>query len=101
LQAPIQILHVIAIVFGMVGLVLVAQPDFIFPSSDVSAELARGSLEYITVVLVCLAGAIFAALVYILIQKSNGNVHHLALTFSYALSGGAYENETKDCCNEF
>ena len=103
LKEPITLYNSIAIILGFLGVLFVAQPKFILDmiqdsqagmdSIEVSFEEATeysqpGTIEYFTVVMICIVGAMCAASVYVVLRKSSGSVHYQVFVFYYSIMGG-------------
>ena len=94
IREPITLTHMIATFFGISGVILIAQPAFIFgmkDSEDSTLNLAQpGSKEYLIASLVCVIGAMFAGLVYTIIRKTGVSIHFQVMVFYYGFVGGFF-----------
>jgi drug/metabolite transporter (DMT)-like permease len=71
---------------AVLGVVLVAQPEFLFGAHAAEASYATGGAR-IRGILVCLLGAWIAAVAYVSIRSAGKGVHFFVLVFSFATFG--------------
>jgi drug/metabolite transporter (DMT)-like permease len=79
LKEPLRGLDVFATVFSMAGIVLVAQPSFLFASGQ--------HLDPVAVV-VGIVGAIFSAIAYVVIRRLGSTEHHMVVVLYFPLVTG-------------
>jgi drug/metabolite transporter (DMT)-like permease len=79
LKEPLRMIDVIATVFSMIGVVLVAQPTFLF---------TRGTALDPVAVVIGVVGAIFSAIAYVVIRRLGSTEHHMVVVFYFPLVTG-------------
>jgi drug/metabolite transporter (DMT)-like permease len=79
LREPLRALDVIASLFSMAGVVLVAQPTFLF---------ARGTPLDPLAVVTGFVGAVFSAIAYVVIRRLSSTEHHMVVVFYFPLVTG-------------
>ena len=79
LKEPLRMIDVIATIFSMFGVVLVAQPTFLF---------ARGTPLDPVAVVIGVIGAIFSAIAYVVIRRLGSTEHHMVVVFYFPLVTG-------------
>ena len=79
LREPLRGTDVIATVLSMAGVVLVAQPTFLF---------ARGTPLDPVAVVIGIVGAIFSAISYVVIRRLGSTEHHMVVVFYFPLVTG-------------
>ena len=101
LSEPFRLIYTGAIASGFTGVICVTQPPFLFgplqewlgvdlqgvDENQESDKAQPGSTEYTLAALVCVFGAIAASIVYAVIRKTGGTVHHQVLVFWYGVVG--------------
>jgi drug/metabolite transporter (DMT)-like permease len=79
LDERLRRLDLLATLFSMTGVVLVAQPTFLF---------ARGTPLDPVAVAIGLVGAIFSAIAYVVIRRLGSTEHHMVVVFYFPLVTG-------------
>ena len=79
LKEQLRMLDVIAAVCSMAGVVLVAQPTFLFARGTPLDQVAVG---------IGLVGAIFSAIAYVVIRRLGSTEHHMVVVFYFPLVTG-------------
>ncbi|MFW2386826.1 MAG: DMT family transporter [Polyangiales bacterium] len=79
LKESIRGLDVVATLFSMAGVVLVAQPSFIFAAGEPLDPLA---------VIIGIVGAIFSAVAYVVIRRLGATEHHMVVVLYFPLVTG-------------
>jgi drug/metabolite transporter (DMT)-like permease len=79
LREPIRGLDVVATLFSMAGVVLVAQPSFLFTAGEPLDPLA---------VIIGVVGAIFSAVAYVVIRRLGATEHHMVVVLYFPLVTG-------------
>jgi len=79
LKEQLRMVDVIAAVCSMAGVVLVAQPTFLFASGAPLDQVAVG---------VGIVGAIFSAIAYVVIRRLGSTEHHMVVVFYFPLVTG-------------
>ena len=79
LKEPLRGTDLIATVLSMAGVVLVAQPTFLF---------ARGTALDPVAVVIGVVGAIFSAVAYVVIRRLGATEHHMVVVFYFPLVTG-------------
>ena len=79
LKEPLRGLDAFATLFSMAGIVLVAQPSFLFASGQ--------HLDPVAVV-VGIVGAIFSAIAYVVIRRLGSTEHHMVVVLYFPLVTG-------------
>jgi len=79
LRERLRGLDVAATLFSMVGVLLVAQPTFLF---------ARGTPLDPVAVVIGVVGAIFSAIAYVVIRRLGSTEHHMVVVFYFPLVTG-------------
>lgn len=79
LREPLRLIDLVATALSMVGVVLVAQPTFLFTTGAALDPLA---------VVVGVFGAIFSAISYVVIRRLGATEHHLVVVFYFPLIAG-------------
>jgi drug/metabolite transporter (DMT)-like permease len=79
LKEQLRMVDVIATVCSMAGVVLVAQPTFLF---------ARGTPLDQVAVAIGVVGAIFSAIAYVVIRRLGSTEHHMVVVFYFPLVTG-------------
>ncbi len=79
LHEPLRPVDVVATVLSMIGVVLVAQPTFLFTTG--------AALDPVAVV-VGVFGAIFSGISYVIIRRLGATEHHLVVVFYFPLITG-------------
>jgi drug/metabolite transporter (DMT)-like permease len=79
LKEQLRMVDVVATVCSMAGVVLVAQPTFLF---------ARGAALDQVAVCIGLVGAIFSAIAYVVIRRLGSTEHHMVVVFYFPLVTG-------------
>jgi drug/metabolite transporter (DMT)-like permease len=79
LKESLRMVDVLATVFSMVGVVLVAQPTFLFASGAGLDPVA---------VMIGVIGAIFSAIAYVVIRRLGSTEHHMVVVFYFPLVTG-------------
>jgi len=79
LNEPFRMVDVIATLCSMVGVVLVAQPTFLFAAGAALDPLA---------VLIGVIGAIFSAIAYVVIRRLGSTEHHMVVVLYFPLVTG-------------
>jgi drug/metabolite transporter (DMT)-like permease len=79
LREPLRGLDVVATLFSMGGVLLVAQPTFLF---------ARGTPLDPVAVVIGIVGAIFSAIAYVVIRRLGSTEHHMVVVFYFPLVTG-------------
>ena len=79
LKEPLRMIDVIATVCSMAGIVLVAQPTFLFTSGVHLDPVA---------VLIGIVGAVFSAIAYVVIRRLGSTEHHMVVVLYFPLVTG-------------
>jgi len=79
LKEQLRMVDVMAAVCSMVGVVLVAQPTFLFARGTPLDQVAVG---------IGLVGAIFSAIAYVVIRRLGSTEHHMVVVFYFPLVTG-------------
>ena len=79
LKEQLRMVDVLAAVCSMAGVVLVAQPTFLFASGAPLDQVAVG---------VGIVGAIFSAIAYVVIRRLGSTEHHMVVVFYFPLVTG-------------
>ncbi|MBW2588228.1 MAG: DMT family transporter, partial [Deltaproteobacteria bacterium] len=79
LKEQLRMVDVIAAVCSMAGVVLVAQPTFLFSGGAPLDQVAVG---------VGIVGAIFSAIAYVVIRRLGSTEHHMVVVFYFPLVTG-------------
>ncbi|MDH3623266.1 MAG: DMT family transporter [Myxococcales bacterium] len=79
LHEPLRLVDLLATALSMVGVVLVAQPTFLFNVGTPLDPLA---------VVIGVFGAIFSAIAYVIIRRLGATEHHLVVVFYFPLITG-------------
>jgi drug/metabolite transporter (DMT)-like permease len=79
LKEQLRMVDVIAAVCSMAGVVLVAQPTFLFARGAPLDQVAVG---------IGLVGAIFSAIAYVVIRRLGSTEHHMVVVFYFPLVTG-------------
>jgi drug/metabolite transporter (DMT)-like permease len=79
LKERLRALDLLAALFSMIGVVLVAQPTFLF---------ARGASLDPLAVSIGVVGAIFSAIAYVVIRRLGSTEHHMVVVFYFPLVTG-------------
>jgi len=79
LKERLRALDLIAALFSMIGVILVAQPTFLF---------ARGASLDPLAVTIGVVGAIFSAIAYVVIRRLGSTEHHMVVVFYFPLVTG-------------
>jgi drug/metabolite transporter (DMT)-like permease len=79
LREPLRGADVVATILSMAGVVLVAQPTFLF---------ATGAALDPVAVVIGVVGAIFSAVAYVVIRKLGATEHHMVVVFYFPLVTG-------------
>ncbi len=79
LREPLRGADLVGIALSMIGVVLVAQPTFLF---------ARGTPLDPVAVIIGVCGAIFSAIAYVIIRRLGATEHHLVVVFYFPLITG-------------
>ena len=79
LKERLRALDLLAALFSMIGVVLVAQPTFLF---------ARGASLDPLAVTIGVVGAIFSAIAYVVIRRLGSTEHHMVVVFYFPLVTG-------------
>ena len=79
LKEPLRGAEIVATVLSMTGVVLVAQPTFLF---------AEGAALDPVAVTIGLVGAIFSAVAYVVIRRLGATDHHMVVVFYFPLVTG-------------
>jgi len=79
LHEPLRMIDVAATALSMVGVVLVAQPSFLFTAGTPLDPVA---------VVIGVFGAIFSAIAYVIIRRLGATEHHLVVVFYFPLITG-------------
>jgi drug/metabolite transporter (DMT)-like permease len=79
LREPLRTIDMIASLFSMAGVVLVAQPTFLF---------ARGTPLDPLPVVIGIVGAVFSAIAYVVIRRLSSTEHHMVVVFYFPLVTG-------------
>lgn len=79
LSEPLRGRDVVATILSMLGVVLVAQPTFLFGAGRALDPMA---------VLVGICGAVFSAIAYVIIRRLGATEHHMVVVFYFPLVTG-------------
>ncbi len=79
LKEPLRGLDIFATLFSMVGVVLVAQPTFLFSGGAALDPVA---------VMIGIVGAIFSAVAYVVIRRLGSTEHHMVVVLYFPLVTG-------------
>lgn len=79
LKEPLRMIDLIAAMFSMAGVVLVAQPTFLFARGVPLDQLAVG---------IGVVGAIFSAIAYVVIRRLGATEHHMVVVLYFPLVTG-------------
>jgi len=79
LKEPLRMIYLIAAMFSMAGVVLVAQPTFLFARGVPLDQLAVG---------IGVVGAIFSAIAYVVIRRLGATEHHMVVVLYFPLVTG-------------
>lgn len=79
LHEPFRLVDVLAALVSMVGVILVAQPTFVFTSGAALDPLA---------VVAGIVGALSSAIAYVIIRRLGATEHHLVVVFYFPLVTG-------------
>jgi drug/metabolite transporter (DMT)-like permease len=79
LREPVRWVEVVATIFSMVGVVLVAQPTFLFAQGAALDPVAVG---------IGFVGALFSAIAYVVIRRLGASEHHMVVVFYFPLVTG-------------
>jgi len=79
LKEPLRMIDVVATICSMAGVVLVAQPTFLFASGTPLDPVA---------VVIGVVGAIFSAIAYVVIRRLGSTEHHMVVVLYFPLITG-------------